>query len=269
MTPADVVAREVRRHFSEHAREYDRYAVVQKRVVRRLLSLLPPGAGEAGPALDLGTGTGELARQLRRRFPEVPLAVADIAHGMTCHAVATIPGALAVDADAQALPFAAGSFGLLLSASVFQWLNDLPAAFSEAGRVLRPGGLLAFALYGEGTLRELREAHRLALAEGGRERPSHAHSFLDEVQVGAAAGGAGLELLQLFAEEEVEEHADVTALLRALKRIGAQNASSQRPPGLASRRVTLRMMEIYAESFGRAGGIPATYRVIYGLARRC
>jgi malonyl-CoA O-methyltransferase len=65
--------------------------------------------------------------------------------------------------------------------------------------------------------------------------------------------------------DEIEYHADVPALLRSLKKIGAQNASSAGPPGLASRRVMQRMMDIYRQRHGVGGRIPATYQVIYGM----
>jgi malonyl-CoA O-methyltransferase len=265
--PIDI--RQVRRNFSCHAEDYDRYARVQKRVAARLLHLVLPHIQTGTMALEVGTGTGELARRLLRLCPDASLVVSDLAHGMTRHAAETLGGLPAVDADAQALPFRSGRFELVLSASVFQWLNDLPAALAEGARVLRPGGLLAFAMYGERTLWELREAHRLAVQEAGDEHLSHAHTFPGEAEVGLAMEAAGLATLQLFAEDELEQHPDVAALLRSLKKIGAQNASSGRPAGLASRRVMHRLSTLYAERFGHeAQGIPATYHVIYGVARR-
>lgn len=265
--PIDI--RQVRRNFSCHAEEYDRYAQVQKRVAVRLLELLLPHLQPGTRALEVGTGTGELARRLLRLTSDVDLVVSDLAHGMTRHAAETLGGLPAVDADAQALPFRDCRFGLVLSASVFQWLNDLPSALAEVQRVLRPGGVLAFAMYGERTLWELRQAHRLAVQEAGGEQDSHAHTFPGEAEVGQALAAAGLQPLQLFAEDEVELHPDVAALLRSLKKIGAQNANAQRPAGLASRRVMRRLGSLYAERFGQgAQGIPATYHVIYGLARK-
>lgn len=265
--PIDI--RQVRRNFSCHAADYDRYARVQKRVAARLLDLLLPHIQPGMLALEVGTGTGELARRLLRLTSDVSLVVSDLAHGMTRHAAETLGGLPAVDADAQALPFRSCRFGLVLSASVFQWLNDLSAALTEVNRVLRPGGLLVFAMYGERTLWELREAHRLSVQAAGGECLSHAHTFPGEAEVERALASAGLATLQLFAEDEVEQHPDVTALLRSLKMIGAQNASSGRPAGLASRRVMHRLSTIYAERFGHeAQGIPATYHVIYGLARK-
>lgn len=268
MSGAAIDIRRVRRNFSAQAAEYDRHARVQKRVAERLLHLLMAAGPLAGPALEVGTGTGELARRLRRVRPDLPLVVSDLAHGMTRHAAAGLPGVPAVDADAQALPFAGGRFGLLLSASVFQWLNDLSCALAEASRVLRPGGVLAFAMYGERTLWELREAHRQALSELAPAHASHAHDFRREAEVRAALTAAGLERLQLFSEEEVEHHPDLAALLRSLKQIGAQNAAVSRPAGLASRRVMARLADHYADRFGRTEGLPATYHVIYALARK-
>lgn len=260
--------RQVRRNFSCHASEYDRHARVQKRVAARLLQVLREEEPPQGPVLELGTGTGEAARRLVDSWPGLPLVVSDIAHGMTRHAAGTLPGTWAVDADAQALPFGNARFGLILSSSVFQWLNDLPAALAESRRALRPGGLIAFAMYGRETLRELREAHRMALAEAGAARSTHVHRFPGEEEVRAALAGAGLERLRLFSEEEREWHADALALMRSLKKIGAQNAAVSRPSGLSSRRTLQRLARLYAERFGRGAAVPATYHVIYALARR-
>jgi len=79
---------------------------------------------------------------------------------------------------------------------------------------------------------------------------------------------AGLQIDDLWRETEVEWHADPGVLLRSLKRIGAQNAHVRRPRGLASRRVMMRMNEVYHEKFGTLQGVPATYQVIFGLATR-
>jgi malonyl-CoA O-methyltransferase len=263
-----VDTRQVRRHFSSHAGQYDRYAVVQKKVVAGLLELLSGGGETAGPVLEVGCGTGELSRGLLSLNPGMPLTVSDIAHGMTFHAARSADGIPAVDADAQALPFLDGCFGLVLSSSVYQWVNDLSRAFAESARVLAPGGRFAFALFGERTLHELRESHRLAVAEAGGGQPSHVQDFPGRDEVVHALRGAGFEDVFVRCVDEVERHSEVSALLRNLKRIGAQNASGRRPSGFAARRVMQRMMELYRERFGSEDSIPATYEVIYGLGRK-
>lgn len=267
MTPPEIVSELMRRHFSAHAGEYDRYAVVQKGVAATLVDLLPGGiSAEAGPVLDLGVGTGELAARFRERHPRIPLLVADIAHGMTCRARSRLPGVLACDADAAALPLRDESCGLVLSASMYQWVTDLPRAFAEAHRVLKPGGLFACALFGSETLGELRAAHLAALAEVGGGA-SYMQEFPAVAAVRAALDRAGFTAA-VTTDYAREEHPDVPTLLRHLKRIGAQNAAAERPGGLGGRRTTLRMMEIYAERFGQGGTIPVTWQIIYLCGRK-
>lgn len=267
MNELPVSTRQVRQHFSSHAGEYDCYAQVQKRVVSELISRLPADLSPCYPALDLGTGTGDLARKIRQLDPALPLVVADIAHAMSLVAAGRVTGATAIDADAEALPLRSESIGLLLSASMYQWVNDLPTAFQEVERVLKPGGLFAFALFGAGTLTELRTAHTAALAEIDPYAISHMQRFPDQTTVAAALKAAGLSVV-LESKDECEEHPDVAHLLRSLKRIGAQNAASNRPAGLSGRKVTERMMMIYQERYGYNGVVPATYQVIYGVARK-
>ncbi len=257
----------VRRNFSCHAEQYDRYAVVQKRVVKGLLERIGARKVPAGEALEVGTGTGELTRGLLQICPQVRPVVSDLAHGMTRLASERLPGIAAIDADAHALPVRGGALSLVYSSSVYQWVEDLPLAFAEAARVLAPGGLFACALFAERTLWELREAHRKAASE--RRGHSHVQSFPTESGVRGALEGAAFTSIELSSCDEIDLHPDVPSLLRALKRIGAGNAAAERPEGLSPRRVIQRMIELYEEKHRRPDGrIPATYHVVYVLARK-
>ncbi len=266
MTPVVDIER-VRRNFARHAGEYDRFAVVQKRVVDNLLDLLCMEKRPVGNVLDVGSGTGWLTARLLERCPAVNPFVTDIAHGMTCEAREHLGCGEFVDADAQALPLRDGVFDTVVSSSAYQWVNDLPRAFAESARVLRPGGLFAFALFGGRTLFELKASYGAAAAESGRDGSAYLHDFPTPERVADALRAAGFSLLHLRSEDEIDLHPDVPSLLRSLKGIGAGNAAQNRPSGLASRRVMERMMGIYRERYGTPEGIPATYEVIYGVAR--
>jgi malonyl-CoA O-methyltransferase len=255
---------QVRQHFSCHAKDYDRYAVVQQSVAKSLARRLAAIGHSWRRGLEVGCGTGMLSRELLTLQPDSQLVLSDIAHGMSHYIQQLIPQSPVCDADAAALPFVAGSFDLFASSSVYQWLNDLPNAFAEISRVLTPGGGVALALFGEKTLYELRGSHQAALPA---EKMSHVQSF-PAVETIAEALADRFDVLQLESEFEVEWHADVPALLRSLKKIGAQNASQDRPQGLASRRVMQKMVSHYNESYAEVRGIPATYEVIYLLARK-
>lgn len=253
---------QIRRNFSRHADDYDRYALVQKTVAAELLRRLPEAAAQ-GRALEVGCGTGMLSRLFLEQHPTSSLLLSDLAHGMSCKIAADFPDRLVVDADAAALPFAAGSFDLVLSSSVYQWVDHLAQAFVELQRVLRPGGHVAMALFGEQTLYELRRCH----AEVAPAGQSHGQGFPDCDQVQQAIGDL-FKIESIERTQEVEWHPGVPHLLRSLKAIGAQNASRQRPGGLASRQLMQRMYDCYMGRYGQAGKIPATYEVIYLLLRK-
>jgi len=264
---AAVDRRRLRRNFSTSAGNYDRHARVQKQVVSLLLDLLSSRCPQQGSFLDIGCGTGTLACALSRKRPQLRPVLCDIAHGMTVQARKYLPAALAVDAAAEALPFADSSVDLICSSSVYQWIPHLAGAFAENARVLKDGGLFAFALFGKDTLRELKAAYRQAAEKLGADA-GHLHDLPAQNLVRQALAQAGFQQLELQRQELVEYHGDVAELLHGLKGIGAGNANPEAPRGLASRRLLRDMMDIYRQCYGREGRVPATYEVLFGLAVR-
>ncbi len=109
-------------------------------LARAVRQLALPG----GELLDLGCGSGELARHLAASGYQV--TGCDIAPTMLSQA------ALADERRAvrwvrlepcwQALPFAEASLDAVVSASVLEYVPDPGAVLAECARVLRPGGVL-------------------------------------------------------------------------------------------------------------------------------
>lgn len=94
-------------------------------------------------ALDLGTGTGEGAFAIARRFPGSDVVGVDVADQMLGEARRKMPPELRQrvrfdHADASALPFDDGSFELVALANMIPF-------FDELARVLAPGGQALFA----------------------------------------------------------------------------------------------------------------------------
>lgn len=263
--------RRVRDAFGRQAGEYDAYASVQKRVIVRFLELLKSEGRAPRRLLDVGAGTGMLLRFLRELYRDAFAVGVDLAPGMSRTArdnLETDGRTRILTADAEHLPFSAGSFDLVLSTSTFQWLAGLDSAFGEAFRVLTPGGLFCFTLFGERTLHELRISYRRALDAAGRRGEDRTHAFFSGEDVAAALKRAGFADCRVMSEQDIELHGDVSELLRSLKRIGAGSASPIVPRGLAGKRVMLEMMGRYREEFGSESGIPATYEIIYGVGRK-
>ena len=262
---AAVDNRRLRRNFSSSADHYDHHAHIQKQVVAALLQFMEPRCSVQGTFLDIGCGTGSLSYALCQSYPQLRPILTDIAHGMTVHGRSRIATALAVDAAAEALPFADRCVDMVCSSSVYQWVLDLPGAFSENARILRDGGLFAFALFGRDTLKELKTAYRQAAEACGSET-DHLHELPELSTVHRALIGSGFVQVELQRQELVEYHGGVAELLRSLKRIGAGNASPRASRGLASRHLLQNMTDIYRRRYAQDGQIPASYEVIYGLA---
>jgi malonyl-CoA O-methyltransferase len=256
----------VRAAFSRGAERYDARAIAQAAARERVAGLVARHAPGAHRILDVGAGTGALGARLAARDPGIRLALADLAPGMCAAARAAVPTAAVVTADAEALPFPTGRFDAVVSSSAFQWLTRLEPALAETRRVLAPGGALVLALFAERTLRELHEAWLHVAGAAGAARM---HRFFERHEVAEAVIAAGLELVALDEEEIVERHPDARAVLRAIRAVGAGNAVPRgEGGGLGGRGVTLALLERYDGVHGGPDGVPATYHVVYAVARR-
>ena len=88
-------------------------------------------------ALDLGTGTGDAAAMVARRFPGAEVVGVDLAGAMVDEARRKHPGLRFERADASRLPFADGAFELVTLANMIPF-------FDELRRVIAPGGWAVF-----------------------------------------------------------------------------------------------------------------------------
>jgi len=259
--------RAVRRSFARAASTYDAHAVLQAEVGDRLLEHLELVRLEPARVLDLGCGTGRSLPALRERYPQADLVALDIAAPMLDRArargswlqrVGLRRAPRFVCADAERLPFAAGSLQLVFSNLALQWCRP-ELVFAEAARVLAPGGLLLFSTFGPDTLRELRAAFA---AVDGRSRVG---SFVDMHDLGDALVHAGFADPVMEMDHVTLEYSTVMDVARDLQAIGASNAMPDRPRGLAGRGLWKRVADAY-EPHRRDGALPATYEVVYGHA---
>ncbi|MEA2390844.1 MAG: hypothetical protein QOK31_953 [Solirubrobacteraceae bacterium] len=124
----------------------------QAQVLGKLRKVLGRAAdGPFGQTLEIGSGTGYFSLNLLRAGVAGEATCTDISPGMLA-ALRTNARALDLEqrmhtavCDAERLPFAEDSFDLVLGHAVLHHIPDLAQAFREFARVLRPGGLVAFA----------------------------------------------------------------------------------------------------------------------------
>ena len=138
----------VRAIFTTIADRYDFITVVlsygqDRRWKRRLIALAAPRPG--GRALDLATGTGDIAFALAERGArvvglDITLRMIQLARDKAARGAQ--PGAAFLVGDMIALPFAAGAFDIVTTGYGLRNVPNLAAAIDEIGRVLSPGGQL-------------------------------------------------------------------------------------------------------------------------------
>jgi SAM-dependent methyltransferase len=121
----------------------------QDQVAAKLAKALGEAPARAfGDALEIGAGTGYFSLNLLQLGTVERVTATDISQGMLDSLTATGRRlgleVRAVRADAERLPFDDADFDLLFGHAVLHHIPDLPAAFAEFRRVLRPGGILAF-----------------------------------------------------------------------------------------------------------------------------
>jgi SAM-dependent methyltransferase len=210
----------VRRHRDRAARTLPLVSAVLDDLAARLLDRLDDTTHRFHQALDLG-GRASVAAALRARGMHVvsldPSA-----------ALAAQSGGAPVCGEAEALPFAPGSFDLIVASCALHWVNDLPGALIQLRMALRPDGLFLASLPVLGTLDALRAAlmeTEAALTGGASPRVS---PFPDLRDCAALLQRAGFALPVADAEDITLSYANPLALLRDLRHAGETNAVALR-----------------------------------------
>lgn len=261
-SPQQLDKRQVRLAFNRAAGTYDGVAVLQREVGQRLLERLELIRLQPEWALDLGAGTGQITRDLLKRYRGSRVLALDLAEAMlarTRRAAGWWRRPRLVCGDAEQLPLADASVDLVVSNLTLQWCNSLDQAFAEFRRVLRPGGALFFTTFGPDTLMEVRDSW--AEVDGH----SHTNRFIDMHDIGDALVRAGLAEPVMDMERLQLTYRDLPRLVREIKALGAHNVTAGRARSLTGR-ARWHAFERAYESRRRDGVLPVSYEVVYGHA---
>lgn len=149
--------------------------------------------------LELAAGTGALTSALLTEVPTATVVATDLNEAMVTAGSAREPRADWRRADAQELPFADGSFDLVVCQFGVMFFPDRPAAYAEVRRVLAPGGRFLFSSWGPLASHGFGAAFQDALEKALPDRaPSFLrdvpHGYADPAVVAADVMAAGLTL---------------------------------------------------------------------------
>jgi SAM-dependent methyltransferase len=166
--------------------------------------------------------------------------------------------------DPEALPFAAESFDLIVSALSLQFADDLPGLLAQARRALRPDGLFLAAMLGGDTLTELRQSFGAAEAEIESGASPRVLPFADVRALGGLLQRVGLALPVTDVDRLTVRYDHPLALIGDLRAWGATNTLSQRRRAPLRRATLARALDIYRERFSDPDGrIRATFEIVW------
>jgi malonyl-CoA O-methyltransferase len=253
----------MRAAFEGAAGEYDRAAVLQREVGRRMLERLDLVRVLPALIVDAGAGTGHGSAALARRYRGARVLALDIAHAMLVQArghAAWFRKQAFICADVERMPLTDAAAGLVFSNLVLQWCGDLDRVLREIHRVLQPGGLLMFSTFGPDTLRELRASWELV------DDYNHVNAFMDMHDIGDALMRARFAGPVMDVERFTVTYAELGQLLRELKSLGAHNVTSGRRRTLSGKGRLQALAQAYERYRDAQGRLPASFEVVYGHA---
>ena len=224
--------KDVQCRFNRIARNFDAADFVHATSRNGLLARLRPMVVEAQTVVDLGSATGSAARLLKKRFRHARVLSVDLSRDMLLQGRRKQPWfarAAAIQAHAEALPFANQSVDVVFANLLLPWLGSPVPMFAEVARVLRQDGLLLFATLGPDSLLELRQAWQTV------DHYAHVNRFFDMHDIGDAAVQAGLRDPVLDVDRMSVTYASAAALFMDLTAVAGRNCLRGRNPSLVGR----------------------------------
>jgi len=128
--------------FNLYAEDYDRWFDTHKETFDNQLALLRPRIPRNGIGLEIGIGSGRFSAPLGIQYgldPSVALLSMAYRQGINC-----------VVGIGESLPYRSGTFDQVLMMTVICFFTHLNRSFSEANRVLAPGGTLVIGFFDKG-----------------------------------------------------------------------------------------------------------------------
>ena len=134
---------------------------------------------------------------------------------------AEVGGDAPIAVEEDRLPFAPGSFDLVISAGTLDSVNDLPGALIQIRRILRPDGLFLGHMFGAGTLGTLKSI--LLEADADRVTP-HVHPQIDLRSAADLIVRAGFNLPVADQDMTAVRYADWRSIVSDIRDAGIGNA---------------------------------------------
>ncbi len=162
----------------------------------------------------------------------------------------------------DALPFAPGTFDLVVSLGTLDSVNDLPGALIQINRSLKPDGLMMAGLIGAGSLPRLKAAMLAADEAGGRGVAARIHPQIDVRAAGDLLQRARFAMPVADSDSLTVRYSALPALIRDLRSHGWSNTLASSPPALG-RAALVAALQSFAEGADADGKTAERFEIVY------
>lgn len=244
------------------ATEYDSFAFLKERVSNDLVERVCDVSRRFRLALDWGAHDGRGAEKLLESKRTENAVCLELSPQFACKARAR--NLLSVSASFENVPFQENTFDLVVSALSLHWVNDLPKFLAEINRSMVDDGFFVAALFGFGTLKELRDSLIEAEIEysGGARNRLPPMPGLQDMATLLQLSGFALPVVDI--QPITVRYNNIFSLLHDIRGMGEQAPTDPKPEDFVSRNLLERTNKIYRKNYAeRDGKIPATFQIIW------
>ncbi|XP_017794973.1 PREDICTED: NADH dehydrogenase [ubiquinone] 1 alpha subcomplex assembly factor 5 [Habropoda laboriosa] len=219
--------------------------------------------------LDLGCGRGHVSKHILPENIE-ELILTDMSPTFLHQAEVTEGIKVSrINMDEEDFSVEPDSLDLVISSLSLHWVNDLPGCFRNINESLKNDGAFIAAIFGAGTLYELRGSLQLAELERDGGISAHISPFAEIRDIGSLLTRAKFTMLTIDTDEIVIGYPSMFELMWDLKGMAENNAIKNRKIRL-NKDTLLAAAAIYKELYGKVKEdntlyVPATFQIIYLL----
>jgi malonyl-ACP O-methyltransferase BioC len=246
----------VKRSFRKSISSYNENAIIQKNICKHLVELTNAyGKCSYENVLEIGCGTGLLTETLIDNFTVEHLILNDIVEEMSSEVDyllrrKSFQDFKFISGDAEKCDFN-NTFDLIISASTFQWFQDIDKAFNNMSKMLNKKGMFIFNTYASDNFYEIKR-----IKESGLEYRS-----FEEVERG---------LNKYFSVVHSEETKDVlyfNSVLDILKHLQLTGVNGTKAKKAWTKGVLKEFEENYKRLFHTDNGYSLTYNPAYFVCK--
>jgi len=248
----------IKNNFSKASKTYNIVTSTQKMCAEKLINHI--SNREYNNILEIGAGTGYLTNLLSNKFKKSNFFINDLSFSMLNEIQLSNKNIFKFVSDAENLPFKKREFfDLITSSSVFQWFDDYENSFKNFNNILNKDGELTFAMYGENTLKELKDIFKKVIPS---HKPNLKINSFSKIKSLLEKSGFAIE----FSEEQeiTKQFLSLTEILQHQKLSGAVNVNiHQKNEKNISKKQWINIIKEYNKEFIKNDGVIATYHMYY------